>query len=88
DYLLSMVSQNASSTNINNAVSAIRFFFKYILNRKLKEYLVIRPKKAKTNSILLSDEELTAIFKACQNKKHLAIMYLMYGAGLRISEAI
>lgn len=88
DYLLHMVSNNASATNLNNAISAIRFFFKYVLNRKIKGYLAIRPKKAKTSPILLSESELLEIFRVCSNKKHLAIIYLMYGAGLRVSEII
>lgn len=88
DYLLHMVSQQVSDSSLNQAINAIVFLFKYVLNRKIKDYLVVRPKKAKTSPILPSDSEVVSIFKACTNKKHLAIMYLMYGAGLRRSEVI
>lgn len=88
DYLLHMVSEKAGSSNLNQAINSIRFLFKYVLNRKIKGYLVVRPKKEKTSPVLLSNEELRAIFSVCTNKKHLAILYLLYGAGLRISEVI
>jgi integrase/recombinase XerD len=86
DYLVAI--KDKSESFLNQAINAIRCLFVYILNRKLKARLVIRPKKAKTSPILLSDSEIADIFNACQNKKHLAIMYLMYGAGLRVSEVI
>lgn len=86
DYLVHI--QEKSESFRNQAINSIRCLFTYILNRKLKAYLVIRPKKSKTSPILLSESELSAIFKVCSNKKHLAIFYLMYGAGLRVSEVI
>lgn len=86
DYLIEI--NDKSDSFVNQAINSIRCLFIYIINRKLKDYLVIRPKKAKTSPILLSDEELKLIFKSCDNKKHLSIMYLMYGAGLRVSEVI
>lgn len=86
DYLVHI--HEKSDSFRNQAINSIRCLFIFILNRKLKDYLVIRPKKAKTSPILLSDQELSDIFKVCKNKKHLAILYLMYGAGLRISEVI
>lgn len=86
DYLAVLATSDKSESFVNQAINSIRSLFKYILNRQLKAYLVIRPKKAKTNPILLSDEELTSLFRVCINKKHLAIIYLMFGAGLRVSE--
>lgn len=86
DYLVQI--KDKSESFVNQAINAIRCLFVYILNRKLKSYLVPRPKKAKTSPVILADDEIVDIFKSCQNKKHLAIMYLMYGAGLRVSEVI
>lgn len=88
DYLVHLLSRNVSTSFQNQAINSIRFFFKYVLNRKIKGYLVVRPKKEKTSPIILSDGEISDIFNVCKNKKHLAIMYLMYGAGLRVSEVI
>jgi integrase/recombinase XerD len=88
DYLVLMAEQDRSDSYINQAVNAIKFFFTYALNRAIKDRLVIRPKRAKTSPILLSDEELRALFAVCQNKKHKAIIMLLYGAGLRRSEVV
>lgn len=88
DYLLHMVSNKAGSSSLNQAINSIRFFFTYVLNRKIKGYLVVRPKKEKTSPVLLSDQELSTLFSVCTNKKHLAILSLMYGAGLRVSEVV
>lgn len=88
DYLVHMVGKQVSDSSLNQAINAIIFLFRYVLNRKIKDYLVVRPKKVKTSPILLSDSEIAAIFKTCVNKKHLAIMCLMYGAGLRRSEVV
>lgn len=88
DYLVYLNNQKSSDSFFNQAVNAIRFFFKYVLNKKIKDYLVVRPKKAKTQPIILSDEEIQKTFDVCENKKHKAIISLMYGSGLRVSEVI
>jgi len=88
DYLLHMVSNKAGTSSLNQAINSIRFFFKYVLNRKIKGYLVVRPKKEKTSPVLLSDEEVFSLLTACTNTKHKAILYLLYGAGLRRSEVL
>lgn len=88
DYLAELATTDKSESFVNQAINSIRCLFTYILNRKLKAHLVIRPKKAKTNPILLSDQEIESLFKVCANKKHLAIICLMYGAGLRVSEVV
>ena len=36
---------------------------------------------------ILSDEELNVFFNACENYKYKTIFMLIYGSGLRISEA-
>lgn len=88
DYLLHLVSQGAGTSTMNQAINGIKFFFTYALNRKVKAYLVVRPKKEKTNPILLSDQELESLFRVCENKKHRAVICILFGAGLRVSEVI
>jgi len=88
DYLVHLNNKKASESFFNQAVNAIRFFFKYVLNKKIKDYLVVRPKKSKTQPIILSDEEIQKTFDVCENKKHKAIISLMYGSGLRVGEVV
>lgn len=88
DYLVCLNDSDVSDSYFNQAINAIRFFFKYVLNRKIKDYLVVRPKKAKTQPILLSDNEMQSLFNACENLKHKCILSLIASAGLRVSEII
>lgn len=88
DYLVSLNEKKVSESYFNQSINSIRFFFKYVLNKKIKDYLVIRPKKAKTQPIILSDEEIQKTFDVCTNIKHKAIISLMYGSGLRVSEVV
>ena len=88
DYLVYLNTRNVSDSYFNQAINAIRFFFKYVLNKKIKDYLVVRPKKAKTNPIILDYDEIQSLFTNCTNKKHLAILSILYSAGLRGSEII
>lgn len=85
-YLIS-VSDKSDSWR-NQSINAIRFLFQYVLNKKIKVWLVIRPKKAKTQPILLSDEEVELLFSKVHNIKHKVIMALLYSGGLRVSEVI
>ena len=88
DYLLYLNTKNVSDSYYNQAINAIRFFFKYVLNKKIKDYLVVRPKKAKTQPILLSDNELQELLNKCNNLKHKSILSLIASSGLRVSEIV
>lgn len=88
DYLVYLNTRDVSDSFFNQAINAIRFMFKYVFNRKIKDYMVVRPKKAKTNPIILDYSEIQAMFDNCVNSKHKAILSLFYSAGLRISEVL
>lgn len=88
EYSVWMNENKKSDSFFNQAINSIRFFFKHALNRAIKDYMVVRPKKAKTFPILLSDEELQKMFDVCDNLKHKAILCLALSAGLRVSEIV
>lgn len=88
DYLVYLNSINTGDSFFNQAINAIRFFFTYSLNKKIKDYMVVRPKKAKTLPILLDDNELQLMFDNCHNLKHKCILSLLFSGGLRVSEVI
>lgn len=72
----------------NQAINAIRFYFKYVEYSNLKLKRIDRPKKEyKTPDVLDKEYIITQISK-CDNLKHKCIMLLLYGSGLRISEVI
>ena len=88
DYLVHLNSKNVSDSYFNQAINAIKFFFKYVLNRKIKDYMVVRPKRAKTQPIILDKTEIQKMFDVCTNLKHKTILSLLYSTGIRCSEVI
>lgn len=72
---------------MNQAISALKFYSKHVLN--LKETApYIRPKKENKLPNVLSLDEVMIILKAVDNMKHQAILYLTYSSGLRVSEVV
>lgn len=88
DYLVKLNESSVCDSSFNQAINAIRFMFKYVFNKKLKDYLVVRPKRAKTQPIILDQKEIQDMFSVCINLKHLAIFSILYSAALRCSEVI
>jgi len=66
----------------------VKFYYEKVLERPVEKYFVPRPRKEKKLPEVLSEEEVTRILKQINNLKHKCIIYLIYSAGLRISEAI
>jgi len=85
DYLLYLKSKKYSNTSINNAISALNFYYTNILKRKLF-FNIKRPKKEKYIPIILKKEEIIKIIESSDNLKHRLILSLLYGSGLRVSE--
>jgi integrase/recombinase XerD len=69
------------------AVCALRFFYGNTLNRKIEMDRIPLPKYEHKLPVILSKEEVKALLEAPRNLGHRAILAVMYGAGLRISEA-
>ena len=88
DYLNKISEDNFGFSYQNQAINSIKFFFKYCLNRKVKDYLVIRAKKEEKLPKILSIEEVQRIINSISNTKHKAIVLLLYSTGMRVSEII
>lgn len=71
-----------------SAHSAIKKFYEICLGQKDKFRHIPYCQKSKKLPIVLSQDEVQRIFNACTNLKHRAIMALLYGCGLRVSEII
>jgi site-specific recombinase XerD len=70
------------------AVCALRFFYRNTLNRKIEIDRIPLPRYEHKLPVILSKEEVKALLKAPRNLGHRAILATMYGAGLRVSEAM
>ena len=64
------------------------FSMRKVLGQTREKYFIDRPEKPFTLPEVLSEEEVSRLFKAVHNLKHRCILYLLYAGGLRISELI
>lgn len=70
------------------AVCGLRFFYRNTLNRKIETERIPLPRYEKKLPVILSREEVKALLEAPKNLGHRAILATLYGAGLRVSEAV
>lgn len=86
-YQLHLIRQKkASWSYFNQAVCALRFFYKITLGRPSVVEQIPFPKQEKKLPIVLSPAEIRAVLEAKTNLKHRAILNTLYAAGLRVSE--
>ncbi len=89
DYILGLIrTKNISSSQQNQRISAIKFYYEQVLGRKRKYYQLSRPRKEKKLPNVLTVEEVALIFTHCKNLKHKCILMTLYSGGLRRSELI
>jgi len=77
-----------STSQQNQRISAIKFYYEKVLGRKKMYYHLNRPKKEKKLPRVLTVEEVELILKHCPNLKHKCILMTLYSGGLRRSELI
>lgn len=71
-----------------NYHSAIKKFYDICLGQKEKFKYIPYCQKSHKLPIVLSVEEVQGMFAVCDNKKHKAILAVLYSCGLRASEVI
>jgi len=81
--------RNVSSSTQNQALNAIVFVYKYVLNKPLDEKIsgIVRAKAKKKIPVVLTKSEIACILKSL-NGFHWLAACLMYGSGLRLMECI
>ena len=77
-----------SDRSINYYNSVIRFVYEVTLDKVLNKKQLPMRKKRKTIYKVLTKEELSTFFNVCESYKYKTIFMLIYGSGLRISEAV
>ena len=76
-------------SSFNQSTCALRFFYKECLGKT--DWTVARmpyQRKRRTLPEILSPEEVAAIFDACGNRKHKALLMTSYSGGLRLGETL
>jgi integrase/recombinase XerD len=88
DYLQHCVTtKKLSQSYLNQMVSALKILFVQVLKREWDPIAIPRMRREKKLPVVLSKEEVQQLFSVIRNDKHLAIMTLIYSAGLRMGEA-
>ncbi|HRH47165.1 MAG TPA: tyrosine-type recombinase/integrase [Panacibacter sp.] len=81
-----MEKEGISENTAHSRLNALKFYFEQVLGREKFFWGIPRPKKPSQLPKLLNETELGNLFKALKNKKHKAILFTCYSAGLRVSE--
>ena len=88
-YLLYLITERKLSwSTCNIAFSAFRFFYTAVLKRSEISFSIPPRRKQTQLPNLLSIEEVQRILNAARNPKHRALLMTVYGAGLRVGEAV
>ena len=86
-FLLHLAQEQKADPYLQKAyISALKFFYRTTLGRPAVVANIPNPKLPKRMPVVLSEEEVLAIFEAICYIKHKAMIATTYGAGLRISE--
>ena len=78
------LAEKSDPQSVNLRISAVKFFFRNVLDRELQLNFMKRPKKIPE---VLTKEETIAILNEIKNAKHRLLIETIYGCGLRVSEA-
>jgi len=72
----------------NQVINAIRFLYKFGLNKKYDKVSFKRPKSEKKLPVVIDGEYIKEQLSKIENIKHKTILTLTYSVGLRVSEVV
>ncbi len=78
--------KSLSAGTINNYISSIRFFYTFVLDKEWNSRKIPRMKRVKKFPVIPSRVDVHLLLNSINNLKHKAILSLIYGSGLRVSE--
>lgn len=77
-----------SEYQVHSRINAIKAYFNLVLGSPQTLQELIRPKSRQSLPKVLSKAEVKLLFESCSNLKHLLILKMAYGMGLRVSEIV
>lgn len=83
-----MEKEGISENTAHSRLNALKFYYEQVLNKERFFWEIPRPKKPQILPKLLNETELAKLFNALTNKKHKAMLFTAYSAGLRVSEIV
>ncbi len=79
---------NLTENGLHSRINALKFYYEQVLRRQKFFWEIPKPKKPILLPRLLNESELARLFNALTNKKHRAMLFTAYSAGLRVSEIV
>ena len=74
--------------SLHSRLNALKFYYEQVLKKDKFFFEIPRPKKPFKLPRVLGEYEIGKLFTALENKKHKAILFTAYSAGLRVSEVV
>ena len=85
-FLVCATQHKLSEATINSRMNAVKFYYEKVLKYERMFFDIPRPKKPLQLPKTLNKKEILLLFSVTDNLKHLMILKLCYGMGLRVSE--
>lgn len=89
DYMANRTAAEQLSLSYQNIIiNAIKFYFEQVIGRPSVVKGLTRPKRPPQLPEVLSKEEIKLMLAGTSNPKHLCMLMLLYGSGLRLGEVL
>ena len=86
DFQLHLIARSASWSQFNQIACALRFFYRYVLDRPEFVPFVVFGKKPRTLPVVLSPGDVRRLLDAVPPGRNRLMLRTAYGCGLRVSE--
>lgn len=87
DFLFTLANQPIAASTYNINIHGLKFFYEIVLDKPMVAIKLPRKREPQKLPDILSALEVERIIKATTNLKYRTLFILIYGAGLRASEA-
>jgi integrase/recombinase XerD len=91
-YIAGLAQRGMAAATMRRRISALRQFYRFLLQENLRgddpTARLDPPKRARALPKTLSGDEIVSLIEAAQTPRDKAIIELLYGAGLRVSELV
>jgi len=88
-FLLDLIEEKKLAwSTVNQALAAFRFLDEKVLGRPRSDLRVPARRKVTRRAVVYSKEQVNSLLTAAHHPKHRALLMCIYGAGLRVSEAV
>lgn len=82
-----MADRTLKPSTVNLILSALKFYYVEVLKKDIFKD-VKRPKQEEKLPVVLTKDEIKSMIQNTSNKKHKLLIEVLYGTGLRVSEAV